>query len=88
MVPGTSSDACGSTSTASLAPILAIPTISTCSSMPPVAITSPFRLAPIRARYKARGFTKEVIDILLASWAIATHKGYAGAWNAWVRWCS
>ena len=88
MVPGAPSDACGSTSTASPAPILAVPPISTCSSTPPVAITPPSRLAPIRDRYKATGFSKEVVDILLASWATATQKRYAGPWKAWVRWCS
>ena len=89
MVPGASSDACGSTSTASPAPILAVPPISTCSSTPPVAITSPNRLAPLRNRYKATGFSNEVINILLASWVTAPRSvmqapgrhGFAGVPN-------
>jgi len=45
-------------------------------------------LALIRSRYEATGFSKEVVDILLASRGAATQKQYAGPWKAWVRWCS
>ena len=34
------------------------------------------------------GPSKEVVDILLASWGTATQKQYSGPWKAWVRWCS
>ena len=53
-----------------------------------MAITSPCHLAPIRDRYKVTGLSKEVVDILLALWATASQKRYAGPWKAWVGWCS
>ena len=53
-----------------------------------MAVSSSSSLALIRSRYEATGFSKEVVDILLASRGAATQKWYAGQWKAWVRWCS
>ena len=65
-----------------------LPPISAKSIPSPVEVPSSNSLAAIRDRYQATGLSKEVVDILLASWGTATHKRYSGPWKAWIRWCS
>ena len=69
-------------------PITVVPPISANSIPSPVEVPSSDSLATIRDRYQATGFSKEVVDILLASWGTATQKRCSGLWRAWVRWCS
>ena len=88
MVPRANSNACRSASTSTPVSIPGVPSISTCSTPSSVAVSSSSSLALIRSRYEATGFSKEVVDILLASRGAATQKRYAGPWKAWVRWCS
>ena len=88
MVPRANSNACRSASTSTPVSIPGVPSISTCSAPSSVAVSSSSSLAPIRSRYEATAFAREVVHILLASTGAATQKRYAGLWKAWVRWCS
>ena len=88
MVPRANSNTCRSASTSTSVSIPAVPSISTCSAPSSVAVSSSSSLALIRSRYEATGFSKEVVDILLASRGAATQKWHTGPWKAWVCWCS
>ena len=88
MVSRPHSDAGGSPTAATPGPISVISPISANSIPSPVEVPSSDSLATIRDRYQATGFSKEVVDILVASWETATQKRYSGPWRAWVRWCS
>ena len=88
MVSRPHSDAGGSPTAANPAPISVVSPISANSIPSPVEVPSSDSLATIRDRYQATGLSKEVVDILLASWGTATQKWYSGPWRAWVRWCS
>ena len=88
MVTSPHSDAGGSPNAATPAPISVVSSISANSIPSPVEIASSDSLATIRDRYQATGFSKEVVDILVASWGTATQKRYSGPWRAWVRCCS
>lgn len=68
-------------------PELLFPSLSANCAPPSVAVAASRSLAIIRNRYETTGFSKEVVDILLAS-RTATQKQYAGPWKAWVHWCS
>ena len=81
-------DAGGSPTAATPAPISVVSPIPTNSIPSPVEVSAFDSLATIRGRYQATGLSKEVVDILLASWRTATQKRYSGPWRAWVRWCS
>ena len=81
-------DAGGSPTAATPAPISVVSPISANSIPSPVEVPSSDSLATIRDRYQATGLSKEVVDILLASWGTATQKRYSGPWRARVRWCS
>ena len=87
MVSRTASDACQPTA-ASPSPFSLVLSILFCRTTPPVAITSPSSLSPIRDLYEATGFSKEVVDILLALWGTPTQKRYAGPGKILVHWCS
>ena len=76
MVPRANSNACRSASTSTPVSIPGVPSISTCSA--PSSVSSSSSLTPIRSRYEATGFSKEVVDILLASRGAVTQKRYAG----------
>ena len=88
MVSRPHSDAGGSPTAATPAPISVGSPISANSIPSPVEVPSSDSLATIRDRYQATGLSKEVVDILLASWGTATQKRYAAPRRAWVRWCS
>lgn len=88
MVPRTASNAGGSTSTPTPVSISAVPSNSANREPPSVAVAASSSLALIRNRYETTGFSKEDVDILLASRGAATQKRYAGPWKAWVFWCS
>ena len=74
MVPRANSNACRSASTSTPVSIPGVPSISTCSTPAFVAVSSSSSLTLIRSRYEATGFSKEVVDILLASRGAATQK--------------
>ena len=82
------SDAGGSSTAATPAPISVASPISANSKPPAVEIPASDSLATIRGRYQATVLSKEVVDILLASWGKATQKRYSGPWRSWVRRCS
>ena len=88
MVSRPQSDAGGSPTAATPAPISVVSPISSNSMPSPVEVPSSDSLVTIRDRYQATGLSKEVVDILLASWGTATQKRYSGPWRAWVRWRS
>ena len=88
MVSRPHSDAGGSPTAATPGPISVVSPISANSIPSPVEVPSSDSLATIRDCYQATGFSKEVVDILVASWGTATQKRYSGPWRAWVRWCS
>ena len=88
MVSRPHSDAGGSPTAATTAPISVVSPISANSVPSSVEVPSSDSLATIRDRYQATGLSKEVVDILLASWGTATQKRYSAPWRAWVRWCS
>ena len=88
MISRSHSDAGGSPTAATPAPISVVSPISANSIPSPVEVPSSDSLATIRDHYQATGFSKEVVDILVASWGKATQKRYSGPWRAWVRWCS
>ena len=66
-------DAGGSPTAATSAPISVVSPISANSILSPVEVSASDSLATIRGRYQAAGLSKEVVDILLASWGTATH---------------
>ena len=88
MVSRPHSDAGGSPTAATPAPISVVSPIPANSIPSPVEVSASDSLATIRGRYQAAGLSKEVVDILLASWGTATQKRYSGPSRAWVRWCS
>ena len=88
MVSRPQTDADGLPTVATPAPISVVSPISAHSIPSPVEVPSSDCLATIRDHYLATGLSKEVVDILLASWGSATQKRYSGPWRAWVRWCS
>ena len=88
MVSKPHSDAGGSPTAATPAPISVVSPISANSIPSPVEVPSSDSLATIRDRYQPTGFSKEVVDILVASWGTANQKrycpgghGYAGVLN-------
>ena len=87
MVSRPYSDAAGSPTAVTPVPISVVSPISVNSIPSPVEVPSSDSLATIRDRYQATGLSKEVVDILLASWRTATQKRYSAPWRAWVRWC-
>ena len=86
MVSRPHSDAGGSPTAATPAPISVVSPISANSIPSPVEVPAYDSL--VRERYQATGLSKEVVDILLTSWGNTTQKRYSGPWKAWVRWCS
>ena len=88
MVSRPHSDAGGSPTAATPAPISVVSAISANSIPSSMEVPSSDSLATIRDRYQATGLSKEVVDILSASWGTATQKRYSAPWRAWVRWCS
>ena len=57
-------------------------------SSPSVAVSQSDCMADIGSAYQAAGFSKEVTNVLLASWSQSTKKRYQGPWQAWSNWCS
>ena len=88
MVSRPHSDAGGSPTAATPAPIYVVSPILANSIPSPVEVPSSDSLATTRDRYQGTGLSKKVVDILLASWGTATQKQYSGPWRAWVGWCS
>ena len=87
MVLRVNSNACGTASAATSVSISAVPSISACSASPLLAVTSSSSLAFMGNRYKATGFSKEVVDISgrLASRGLPLRGVllYAGPWKSW-----
>ena len=82
MVSRPHSDAGGSPTAATPAPVSVVSPILANSIPSPVEVFASDSLATIRGRYQATGLSKEVVDILLASWGTATQKQYSGPWRA------
>ena len=76
MVSRLHSDAGGLLTAATPVPISVVSPISANSLPFPVEVPSSDSLATIRNRYQATGLSKEVLDILLASWGMAAQKRY------------
>ena len=74
MVSRPHSDAGGSPTAATPVPISVVSPISANSIPSPVEVSASDSLATIRGRHQATGLSKEVVDILLASWGTATKK--------------
>ena len=45
------------------------------------------RLDVIRKTLSNKGFSKQAIDIICASWTAGTEKQYKGVWDKWSGWC-
>ena len=45
------------------------------------------RLDVIRETLSNKGFSKQAIDIICASWTAGTEKQYKGVWDKWSDWC-
>ena len=45
------------------------------------------RLDVIRKTLSNKGFSKQVDDIICASWTAGTEKQYTGVWDKWSGWC-
>ena len=45
------------------------------------------RLDVIRKTLSNKGFSKQAIDIICASWTAGTEKQYKGEWDKWSGWC-
>ena len=58
-----------------------IPTSATTVGQAPLV-----RLDVIRRRFQERGFSPQVMELLLASSRSSTTNAYQSAWNAWLRW--
>lgn len=56
------------------------------TSAPAVGQVHPVRLDVIRRRFQERGFSSQVIELLLASTRSSTANAYQFAWNAWLHW--
>ena len=41
----------------------------------------------IRKTLSSKGFSKQAIDIICASWTASTEKQYTGVWDKWFSWC-
>ena len=45
------------------------------------------RLDVIRKTLSNKGFSKQAVDIICASWTAGTEKQYKGVWDKWSGWC-
>ena len=45
------------------------------------------RLEALRSRFRLRGFSERVVELLLAGSRKNTHTSYESAWRNWLRWC-
>ena len=45
------------------------------------------RLDVIRKTLSNKGFSKQTVDIICASWTAGTEKQYKGVWDKWSGWC-